>query len=118
MNLWLDDLRVPPTNWVWAKTVTRARTICLLVPVEHASLDHDLGLDPDGNYLENGYEFVKWIAERDRWPTSSLAIHSANHVGVKNMSGFVERYGPYDRKDFIKYAGTEYDAIRYTKTEV
>lgn len=80
MLLWLDDLRVPPNSqWIWVKSVTAAIKLMKTGQIEHASLDHDLGK----NRL-SGYDFVKWMERHDVWP-ESIAIHSQNPVGCKNM---------------------------------
>jgi hypothetical protein len=61
--------------------------------VSHASLDHDLGdHNEDGG---EGYAFVLWMAEHNRWPTEGIRIHSANVVGLRRMLGVIDRYGPY-----------------------
>ena len=31
------------------------------------------------------------------WPTETIAVHSANVVGVRHMIGMIERYGPFER---------------------
>ena len=71
--------------------------------ITDASLDHDLGggFYPYDMGEKNGYDFVKWLCgfdeERDprRWPTRSVAVHTDNPVGRRNMIQLIERYGPY-----------------------
>lgn len=65
--------------------------------VIEASLDHDLGYDPEGGLLPEGRVLVSWMAERDIWPTETIAVHSANVVGVRHMIGMIERYEPFER---------------------
>lgn len=124
MNLWLDDLRPPPSegDWHWVKTADEAIDAMLLSPgIEFASLDHDLAdlaieeLEDDGQgglqyrLKENlsldvslshkektGYDFVLWMAEHNVWPRDGIRIHSWNAVGGERMCGVVDRYGPYD----------------------
>ena len=110
MNLWLDDLREPPTkDWTWVKTVEDAKIMFETMPVDTASLDNDL------QQVLEGYDLVKWMVETGHWPRISLAVHSGNNVGVKNMCGTIERYGPYVYKEYGRYDGTMYDTIVYTK---
>ena len=46
MKLWIDDLRLPPEGWVWAKTSEEAINILNSgAKIEEMSLDHDLGGD-------------------------------------------------------------------------
>jgi hypothetical protein len=98
MKLWLDDLRTPPDDtWTWVKTVDDAITLMKTGAVAEASLDHDLGQDDQGQQLPEGRRLAYWMAENDCWPTESIAVHSANVVGVEYIVGVVERYGPFGR---------------------
>ena len=57
------------------------------------SLDHDLGLTPDGtSFLPTGYDFLKWAAEESLkvWPKGKVFVHSANPVGSHNMIMFAK----------------------------
>ncbi|MGV8875505.1 MAG: cyclic-phosphate processing receiver domain-containing protein [Rhodococcus sp. (in: high G+C Gram-positive bacteria)] len=45
MKLWVDDLRLPPEGWEWAKTSREAITALSSSDVSELSLDHDLGGD-------------------------------------------------------------------------
>ena len=47
---------------------------------------------------KTGYDFVKWLAENDVWPTDGITVHSWNAVGGENMTKTIDRYGPYDTK--------------------
>ena len=87
MKLWLDDLRVPPEGWTWAKTVEEAQRLLMEHAVEEMSLDHDLG---EG--LEDGSALVRWMAEHRRWPRARPRVHSMNPVGRAYMQGVIDRY--------------------------
>jgi hypothetical protein len=100
VKLWLDDVRLPPKGWTWAKTVDEAVALFGTTEVTDASLDHDLGTDAEGNELPEGRTLVYWMAENDRWPSNSIAVHSANPVGVDYMLGMIERYGPFVRDGY------------------
>jgi hypothetical protein len=97
IKLWLDDLRTPPDGWVWAKTVDEAIDLFNDHVVTDASLDNDLGTDAEGNPLSEGRHLALWMAENDHWPTNTIAVHSANPVGVDYMLGVITRYGPFIR---------------------
>lgn len=120
MKLWVDDVRPSPLgedDWTWAKSFGEAVRLFASQPgsVQMASLDHDLGyIDPSSwrkgivfapGHTEGydwdaptGYDLVKWIWANNTWPKVSLAIHTANPVGARNMSAIIERYGPYSRR--------------------
>lgn len=113
MNLWLDDLRVAPPGWTWAKTVDEAVKLVLSQvqaedPIVYMSLDHDLGHAPDcpgcaEEHLEhidstNGTKFVIWMCQDDsRWPVCRPMVHSMNPVGAERMRALIDRYGPYEK---------------------
>lgn len=93
MDLWVDDIRLPPgKNWVWAKTAHLAIDLLSLVHFECVSLDHDLGMGDE----EDGYRVALWMAEHDVWP-DEVVVHSMNPVGAHRIQGVVDRYGPYDK---------------------
>lgn len=97
MKIWLDDERTPPDNdWKWCKTVPEAIVLMTRDDIELISLDHDLG---EEGVLATGYDFVKWMAENNRWPKYSPLIHSANPVGRKNMQSVIDRYAPYGARN-------------------
>lgn len=119
MRVWLDDRRPAPKGWIWVKTVEEAQQLLLEGPVIEMSLDHDLGTGPvceecqgfkdDGYYndpcegeggcacrchqpLPSGYDFVKWMAENNRWPKKPPYVHSMNPVGRENMQATIKSY--------------------------
>jgi hypothetical protein len=101
MKLWIDDQRDPTifvpafgriegdgTDWVWAKNYDEAMDH-LSSPYfkwTHMSFDHDLGPGQ-----KTGYDLIKFIAEKGLWPTEYIAVHSANPVGVENMTAVIEQ---------------------------
>lgn len=95
MNLWVDDLRLPPEDWYWAKTSAAAIE---LLWVNHPdavgervtvmSLDHDLGGD------DTTRPVVLWMCENGwAWP-GQVVVHSANPVGREWLEGMIKRYQP------------------------
>jgi hypothetical protein len=117
MNLWLDDVRDPNDHgaigYVWVKTVAEAQRWILAGTVEHASLDHDLGICvdcrrgmsddewvqknqglamPHCTHVGTGYTLCLWMAETGHWPREKPTVHSQNPLGAKRMRGVIERY--------------------------
>lgn len=96
--LFLDDERAPHiVNWItYPKdavfTVVRtARDFLAAVednPTFYAwSLDHDLGLDEDGEIAPNGYEALQLalLSLGEKAP-EKVWVHSKNPIGAANMS--------------------------------
>jgi hypothetical protein len=103
MNLWLDDIRVPPRGiWHWVKTADEAIKALRTFRYEWASLDHDLADEHYNNQAgtdfreKTGYDVVLWMAEHEIWPSKGVVIHSWNFPGADRMRKVVDRYGPYD----------------------
>lgn len=112
MNLWLDDMRKNPEDWLWVKDYRQAVEAFETLDVVNASLDHDLYMgdywDYDEHYFDKtptGYDVVLWIAEHDAWP-ETLAIHSDNMQGVRRMQEVIEEFGPYTDKGEVAYDHT------------
>lgn len=108
MNLYLDDIRPCPEGWTLARTVEEAKDIMMLLEVENASLDHDMGeceecaksfphrgyplVTSTCRHLQTGYDFVLWMAENEIWPKNKPTVHSMNPVGRQAMQQAIERY--------------------------
>jgi hypothetical protein len=117
MKLWLDDCRPAPEGWVRATTTKQAKDLAEKNIIEEMSLDHDLGtaemceecsrrFDSETEYEDpgecrcachrelapTGYDFVKWMLETGKWPTTKPVVHSANPVGAGNMRAVINRY--------------------------
>lgn len=96
MKLWIDDLRVPPSGWVWAKTSSQAIDFLDTNSVQVVSFDHDLG-------IVNGQEdttrpVALWMCEKfftHTWEGElpEVYVHSANRVGREWLISLFERYG-------------------------
>ncbi len=96
INLFLDDCRDAPSNFVIARNVNDALYILANCKVNILSLDHDLG-----DNQPTGYDLVKVIVES--WTQSGdkiysypkeIYLHTANGVGRDNMFKLLERYKP------------------------
>jgi len=96
INLFLDDLRPCPDNFILAKNVPQCRILLQHNQVIRLSLDHDLG------DLETGYDLCKWIVEAGQYNESiypkEIFLHTANPVGRDNMYQLLNRYKP----DWVK----------------
>lgn len=96
INMYLDDLRNPPQNKQWLIVRSSKEAIDYVksngMP-EYCSFDHDLGGD------DTTMIFLKWLVDHDMNhdgkiipETFSYDVHSANPVGVKNISGLLDNY--------------------------
>lgn len=98
MNLWCDDVRLPPDGWLWVKTAREALYHLASGTVEHASLDHDLGykVKPIGKDGLVGVDFYDHSEPTGSqlayamyccrcYPTTSLTVHSFNPAGGRHM---------------------------------
>lgn len=84
MNLWLDDERKSPRNWVWVKTPGDCIDVLKTFPVDILSLDHDLGIFVDGKE-ETGYDVLCWLEQNLNYMPNEVRIHTANPVARKRM---------------------------------
>lgn len=126
MNLWLDDYRLPPFGWTWAKTVDAAKEWLETGEVENASLDHDLGACkdclngltpeqwleqhayesmPNCEHFGTGYNLVCWMEETDNWPKNKPQVHSLNPVGRRRMQTAIDR--EWERRQSEQRLGDE-----------
>ena len=89
-RLWLDDLRLPPDGWLWAKTAWEAIDILKSRVIVEVSLDHDLG---DDQVLGTGLDVLRWIEEQvatREYAPPILHVHSMNPVGRARMQAAIE----------------------------
>lgn len=91
VDLWLDDERPAPSNWLHVKTYDEAVLAMQSYVVSEMSLDHDLGMDEQGRE-KNGYHFVLWMAEHGIWPLTKPQVHSQNPVGRAAMHLTIDRF--------------------------
>ena len=93
LKIWLDDIRPKPDDsWSHARSVNEAIQMVkhCTTTFETASLDHDLGdFAYDGG---DGFRFVLWMAEHDRWPVYKPVVHSKNPVGAIRMRKDIDHY--------------------------
>lgn len=84
VNLYVDDLRLKPEGFLIARSYEDAVKILNEHMINILSLDHDLGLDSNGNLAKTGYDLVKYICENEV-NIKKIYIHTDNPVGRENM---------------------------------
>jgi hypothetical protein len=88
MKLYLDDVRIPTSDWKWVKTAKEAIRELKTGLVTHVSLDHDLGDDSKGT----GYDVVNWIEKAvvmSSFIPPKITIHTSNPAARKKMEAGV-----------------------------
>ena len=94
MNLWVDDLRPPPSkDWIWAQTFDDARILVRTIVWDTMSLDHDLAdihyAALDSPVERTGFDLVRYIRKVvDSYPhrlPNHILVHSMNPVGKAKM---------------------------------
>lgn len=86
INIFLDDSveRIAPEGFIYARNIDELKELFQNYEVGTISLDHDLGVDKNGNILESGYDFVKFFCSNGLY-CEKICIHSHNPVGVASM---------------------------------
>lgn len=102
MKLWIDDVREPPSGYVWCKTTNEAKMILTCVSqmqtigqkenlptIELIDLDHDAG-----DYATYGGDYIRVLdfMEKNKY-NYPIHIHSMNPVGRENMRAIIRRNG-------------------------
>ena len=96
MYIWLDDIRVPDSKYVWTKSVNDTKQIIENAEIDGITnfvldLDHDLG-----DYSYDGGDAIKlvlWLIETGRNNDNyKIYLHTANPVGRENMQSLINRY--------------------------
>lgn len=83
LHLLIDDIRNVGED-VFARTPDIGKAMLMRFPVTHLYIDHDLGLDAEGNEYENGYKVITWALETGCLP-ARVQIVSSNPVGRQNI---------------------------------
>lgn len=105
-KLYLDDLRTPiDTSFAIARSVIEAQLMISWYGMpEFISFDHDLGCDREGSLLPDGYDFAKWLVEKDmeespfKFPDNfDFKVHSQNPVGAQNIRSLLDGYFSHKR---------------------
>ena len=95
MKIWLDDLRRPLPEFLWARSVGEAKALILECESrgeapELISLDYELGeYELDGG---KGIRLLEWLAERGRF--YPVEVHSTHIYGAPVMEDFIRQNWP------------------------
>jgi hypothetical protein len=100
MILFLDDIRIPSyRNWTIARSFNEAIEICKKECPVFISFDHDLGCDDEGYVVKSGYDFAKWLVNKDIEAGGkyipkefNFAVHSSNPCGKENIIKYLINY--------------------------
>ena len=82
INLYVDDIRKCPENFIIARTYSDAIRLLNIYEINILSLDHDLGIIDDVEMT--GYDIVKYICNNNI-KINKIYIHTDNVVGRQNM---------------------------------
>ncbi|HAU31106.1 MAG: ribosomal RNA methyltransferase RrmJ/FtsJ [Desulfotomaculum sp. 46_296] len=88
INIFLDDLREPPEDFVLVKTVEECIEKLKNNQVDILSLDYDLG-----NGQLTGYDLVKWLVSNHLYP-NVIILHSMSRSGRESMLALLEANKP------------------------
>lgn len=95
LKLYLDDIRTAPEGFILFRPHDLPMFYHLAKHAEVISMDHDLGLDPEGKEYPNGDMVLRKLEEQacrgHIWTSSvpQILIHSANPVGRQNMENTI-----------------------------
>jgi len=122
MKLWLDDVRTPPSEYRWVKTVNEAIKLIELSEKNTKELEekaHNCFLNRDyqgrnkcyahankwsielididhdaGDYASDGGDYIKLLDWLEETGRNyPIRIHSMNPVGVENMRRIIQKNG-------------------------
>ena len=104
-NIWLDDERPEPEDWLRCKTargcIARLSLLNMVgTRCNILSLDHDLG---DDLTLGTGYDVLNWIEEQlhtnEKFvPPREIRIHTANPAARTRMELAVESINRHEKR--------------------
>lgn len=106
MKLWVDDVRPAPDGYVWAKSVSKAKSVIAKLEYRNQKEQEEFwGLRPEpdllevidmdhdaGDYAKDGGDYIKlldWLEATGR--NYPIRIHSMNPVGIENMRRIIRR---------------------------
>lgn len=84
INLYVDDLRMPPAGYHLARTYEEAVAYFENQSIDVLSLDFDFGFDERGRVARNGMDLVQYICEH-RLKVNRILLHSSSPYGRKKM---------------------------------
>lgn len=91
MNLFVDDIRKPPSGWTLARTITQAIALLASQDIEKVSLDHDIAcrlVSGQEHSSEEDFSAVAhYIALMN--PRPKVTFHTANPGGGARMAAIL-----------------------------
>ena len=92
VKIFLDDLREATTvyphdsDWIVVRDFEKFQDFIAAHGVpDTVSFDNDLGVDPEGNVLPEGYHALKWLIENDYY-VKHILVHSDNVAASENIA--------------------------------
>ncbi|WP_261130020.1 cyclic-phosphate processing receiver domain-containing protein [Bacillus sp. Marseille-Q3570] len=84
INVFLDDVRPCPENYILASDIEECIKLLKEKDIQHLSLDHDLE-----NKYRNGYMLVEYMVKHKLF-ADTITVHSANSGAGKRMFLFLK----------------------------
>jgi hypothetical protein len=102
MKVYLDDIRIPTSDWVRARWPIDVIKLLKTGLVTEISLDHDLGNDNRGT----GYDVLLWIEEavaNTSFIPPKITIHTSNTSAYQKMEAAVNKINSLSREKYYEY---------------
>lgn len=102
MKVYLDDIRIPASDWVRVRWPDEAIGLLKTGLVTELSLDHDLGNDRKGT----GYDVLLWIEEsvaNTAFIPPKITIHTSNPSARQKMEAAVSKIWSILRNKYNEY---------------
>jgi hypothetical protein len=95
MKVWLDDIRIPPDGWIWAKNADEFSVLLFTRYISEISFDHDIASFTDTGDEVTGYTCLCWVEKMimndPNFPIPKMYVHSANPVGRQKMQKVIDK---------------------------
>lgn len=91
-KLWIDDIKMAPSGWDWAKTSAEAIKAIRTTPYVEISFDHDLG-GTDTAYRVAS--LIEELAHSGKIKRMNWKVHSQNPVGIRNIQMAMQNADKY-----------------------
>jgi hypothetical protein len=102
MKVYLDDIRIPTSDWVRTRWPDEVIGLLKSGLVTEISLDHDLGNDKRGT----GYDVLLWIEEavaNTSFIPPKITIHTSNTSARQKMEAAVKKIDCILREKYCEY---------------
>lgn len=89
IDLWVDDERSAPEDWLLVDTNAAAIDVLRELPVRHLSLDYSLG---DGETTD---AIMYWLRDNPHcWPSGNIVCHSSSSSAQRLIEFMVTDFAP------------------------